>query len=294
MEIQKLEFPQVHPYIRYVQELKIYSGDYPNLIKSLDCRLFYVNKNSGSLFLENMILPIEQGDLVFWQPGTPYRIDPQSDNPIHLLGVNFDLTQTNRHLDNPIPPVISTAFNENMILSRYHLIDEPSFNVPVYLPKMQNVEDTLWEMKREFQIKKIHYQERLGGLMQSILSLIARRLGSSPMNSSVGSASDSLIDLIIDYIHTHYAEDISNESMGSHFNYHPNYINRQMVLFTNKSLYQYLLAYRITKAIELLETTNLPISEVGQIVGFKDFSHFSKFFKRKTGNSPSAFRRVRA
>jgi two-component system response regulator YesN len=127
--------------------------------------------------------------------------------------------------------------------------------------------------------------------MQSVLAQVARRLGSSAADST---ASEGKIDQIIAYIHAHYAEEISNESLGSQFNYHPNYLNRQMVLFTDKSLHQYLLTYRITKAIELLETTALPVSEVGQAVGFKDFSHFSKLFKLKTGSSPSAFRRARS
>lgn len=291
MEIQPLAFPQVHPFVRYVQELVVNPGDYPQLRKSFDCRLFYVSRNSGTLYFENEAIPLGLGDLVLWQPGIAYRMDSPAGSPMHFLAVNFDLTQAFSHLDYPIPPERSVAFDEGKILGRFHVADAPGLNAAVHLTGMQTVEETLWEMKREYQVKKIHYRERLGGLMQSVLAQVARRLASSAADST---ASESKIDQIIAYIHAHYAEDLSNESLGSQFNYHPNYLNRQMVLFTDKSLHQYLLAYRITKAIELLETTALPVSEVGQAVGFKDFSHFSKLFKLKTGSSPSSFRRARA
>jgi AraC-like DNA-binding protein len=66
-----------------------------------------------------------------------------------------------------------------------------------------------------------------------------------------------------------------------------------MVLNTGSSLHQYLLNYRISMAIELIESTYGSITDIAYQVGFKDISHFSKYFKKKTGRAPSEFRRMR-
>ena len=43
---------------------------------------------------------------------------------------------------------------------------------------------------------------------------------------------------------------------------------------------------------ELLETTACPVSEIALRVGFDDFSHFSKYFKKHIGYSPTELRRT--
>ncbi len=47
---------------------------------------------------------------------------------------------------------------------------------------------------------------------------------------------------------------------------------------------------RLTKAKELLESTELPVSEICFATGFENVSHFSRVFKQYYGNSPSFYR----
>jgi AraC-like DNA-binding protein len=79
--------------------------------------------------------------------------------------------------------------------------------------------------------------------------------------------------------------------VGKMTGYHENHINRLMVRHTGSSLHSYLQSYRIERAIDLLEGTALPINEICSLVGFQDFTHFSKTFKKKTGYTPSGFRK---
>lgn len=53
---------------------------------------------------------------------------------------------------------------------------------------------------------------------------------------------------------------------------------------------EYLVNRRIKIAKHLLKTTNFSISEIGIKVGYEDQYYFSKFFKRKTGYTPSSYR----
>ena len=53
---------------------------------------------------------------------------------------------------------------------------------------------------------------------------------------------------------------------------------------------KFLEARRMEKARHLLLTTDLPVQEIGQQVGFSNAQHFSTRFRRLTGQSPRAFR----
>jgi YesN/AraC family two-component response regulator len=98
------------------------------------------------------------------------------------------------------------------------------------------------------------------------------------------------IDLLLDYIHTNYDQPLSNDKIGKRFNFHPNYINKLMVLHTGTSLHQYLINFRLSKAANMLQSSSKSISEIAYSVGYKDINYFSKAFKNKYGESPSSFR----
>ncbi len=53
----------------------------------------------------------------------------------------------------------------------------------------------------------------------------------------------------------------------------------------------YLTRYRLQRAQHLLDTTDLPITEIAAETGFAEISHFTHTFKRETGVSPHAYRR---
>jgi AraC-like DNA-binding protein len=59
---------------------------------------------------------------------------------------------------------------------------------------------------------------------------------------------------------------------------------------TGVSPNQYLLALRLQKAKELLQTTSLSVQEISVQTGFETIHYFSKHFKQKHGMSPSNFR----
>ena len=62
---------------------------------------------------------------------------------------------------------------------------------------------------------------------------------------------------------------------------------RKMKALIDQSPSQFIRSYRLDKAKNLLETTDLTISEVAWQTGFKDLAHFSKSFQEKYGGPPS-------
>lgn len=53
----------------------------------------------------------------------------------------------------------------------------------------------------------------------------------------------------------------------------------------------YLIKHRIFKAAEFLKTTSLTVEQIGIMVGYGDYAHFSKTFKKHMGVSPAKYRK---
>jgi AraC-like DNA-binding protein len=58
-----------------------------------------------------------------------------------------------------------------------------------------------------------------------------------------------------------------------------------------KSVYNYLLAHRMEKAIEYMEDPALALDEIAMMVGYTDSAHFSRAFKNEKGIPPGQFRK---
>jgi len=110
------------------------------------------------------------------------------------------------------------------------------------------------------------------------------------LGSSHGEEDKCITDKVIEYIHQNYNMELTNRKIADAFNFHPNYINRLMVINTGMSLHKYIINTRINKAMELIYNSDMTISEIAYSVGFKDIHYFSSLFKRKMGCSPSSIR----
>lgn len=68
-------------------------------------------------------------------------------------------------------------------------------------------------------------------------------------------------------------------------------VNRKLKALTGKTPSQFMRSIRLQKALELLQTTDLNISEIAYRVGFNDPSYFSRSFSEEFGRPPNAIRR---
>lgn len=95
----------------------------------------------------------------------------------------------------------------------------------------------------------------------------------------------------LNYIANHYAEDISLESLAKSGNVGKSECLRCFKASLQTTPYKYLMEYRLSKAADLLKTTDLPIGVISENVGFHQVSHFGKCFKEKTGYNPKDYRK---
>ena len=99
-----------------------------------------------------------------------------------------------------------------------------------------------------------------------------------------------MTETLDDYIREHVGEEISNTEVGAVFGYHPFYVSTVIKEKRGITLHQYVVAYRMRLAKNLLECTDKTIADIAEETGFTDASYFTKSFKAAFGKTPKEWR----
>ncbi|MBW7453811.1 helix-turn-helix domain-containing protein [Paenibacillus sepulcri] len=95
---------------------------------------------------------------------------------------------------------------------------------------------------------------------------------------------------VVQMIHDHYDTDISLESCSNLLNYHPSYIGKVLRQEMGISFSDYLMQYRLNRAKEMLEDTDMKISEIAGKLRYNNSQNFIRSFRRLVGMTPGTYR----
>lgn len=95
---------------------------------------------------------------------------------------------------------------------------------------------------------------------------------------------------ILQYIEQNYAADLSLQEVAGKFFVSREYVSRKFKQAFGINFSDYIVSVRIEKAKLLLQSPNLKLAEISEMVGFHDVKYFSKVFKKLTGLTPKDFR----
>ena len=275
----------IKPYVRYAKILHM-PGDYrARDMRAYDNRILYFLSENASLTLDGVSYRPERGALFLWSPDSVYSLSALSPDGFDVMVVNFDYRFVARKISLCLPPVAAAAYQPERRIETVRFSDAPILGSPVCIPDMHMLEYDMHCLDKEFVSPQRNYAAMLSAMLAKIILTVYRQA------ISAGSGGTSaLVQNVITYIHEHPASDLSNAAIGQRFSYHPNYLNRCMLLSTGQSLHQYVINTRVLKALELLQTTDLSVTDIAEAVGFRSIKHFSQSFKKAYGCSPTHFR----
>lgn len=101
------------------------------------------------------------------------------------------------------------------------------------------------------------------------------------------------IHLIKSYIKSHIGEKLTLDLLAAQLHYSPEYFSRYFKQATGKNVSEYITNLRIDRAKELLESTDMPISDICYECGYSSLSNFRSNFGKYCGMSPKEFRKQR-
>lgn len=104
-------------------------------------------------------------------------------------------------------------------------------------------------------------------------------------------AAHALAGRVREYIDANYTRHITNQTLSEQFGYVPSYMSLLFRRRFEESPSEYLTRVRLERAKQLMrQDQHVMVKDVAEQVGFKNQYHFSKAFKKHTGQWPSDYK----
>lgn len=130
------------------------------------------------------------------------------------------------------------------------------------------------------------YEEKDKNFIQSAMDLILVQLRPG---GKVAAVSERFLQMVFERGKT----PLTVSEYADMLNVTPNYLNKTVKNRTHRTAIDWIEIARLNIAKKLLKDPSISIAEVSTLTGLPDQSYFSRFFKKKTGQTPSEFRNNR-
>lgn len=118
--------------------------------------------------------------------------------------------------------------------------------------------------------------------------LLYNKLGAILSSSDI-MVNSRYVSSALNYINSHYMEDISQVSVADEIGISSVYLSKLFKESLSIGFSEYLRSLRLEKAKSLLQQGNTPIKEIIKDCGFNDYAYFFKAFKKQEGITPKEY-----
>ena len=273
-------FKEIEPFVRQALMVDMLPHYTFRPLKTRDARLFYILSGSGKILIERTAYDIAPGMVVVFQAGTEYEWHTQD---MRYMTINFDYTARHKGIRRTFSPVVADRFPEDNFSERLTFDDAPEMNEPLVGYDLTLLEESIRALVIEYHLKGAWCDELLCASLKAILvRLLRARRAESKVSNKQGART---VGEIIEYIQMNAGKDINNRDIARAFHFSEAYVGRLFKSYVGVSLHAFLLDWRIAMAKQYL-SDGLPVSRAAELCGFTDSCHFSKMFKKKTGETP--------
>ncbi|WP_135556377.1 response regulator transcription factor [Paenibacillus cymbidii] len=137
-------------------------------------------------------------------------------------------------------------------------------------------------------------------ILEEVYRLESMRAASDYLAAFIKSIKDKLaggdkeysliVKKVVDYINSHFADNLSLTSVADQFGLSPSYLSRLLRTETGINFVDLVCKARIEVAKRLLKDPKYKVNEVGELVGYREYSYFYQVFKKVEGISPKEFK----
>lgn len=162
-------------------------------------------------------------------------------------------------------------------------------NRVVYLPDPGAMNTALRNIYMESVLKQDFYAEQMDMLMRQLFILFSRQLHTWPGGSAIPADLYEQFRKARIEILTNITREWNTDSMAALTNLGVSQFYSYYQLFFNRSPKAELLEARLERAKYLLRVEAMPVGQAAAMSGFANLSHFTRYFKKECGMTPSAY-----
>ncbi len=165
--------------------------------------------------------------------------------------------------------------------------------------EFEEVETLYLQLLREYQNGSAYKYRIIGNLFVVLLLKIKEAFWGDYRPLEEGDRSSQIVRQFREELERHYT-DLAEGKVENQFqvqdyaaaqHLHPNYFSQVISSKTGQPVTHWIAEKTIAQANALLRHSTAPIKEVARKLGFRETSHFSNYYRKHAGLTPSAFRR---
>ncbi len=193
-----------------------------------------------------------------------------------------------------VDPVLLQSSNADVFSIKY--INPITRNLLIFNNIINDDKEVLECINRilsEYDIQKIGYELSIKSDIYKILVFLMRNHVSNTVDKydyELRKKELERLRPVLEYIENNYSKQINGLELSKLCNisrYHFCHLFKEM---TGKTVTEYINNIRINKAVELLFSTSMNITEISLATGFNDINYFIRIFKKYREMPPTAFR----
>lgn len=156
----------------------------------------------------------------------------------------------------------------------------------VYHENDDKIKKLLIDMQSEYFRSEFGYLKVMKAQLIELLIYILRYI-----NPQTQDITNSVMDVAINHIEKNFYKKITLEEISSLLHYTPQYFCSKFKQETGYSFAEYLQKIRINKSCQLLQDTNMKVSEIAEAVGYSDIRYYEKIFRKYINRTPLQHRK---
>ncbi|WP_054027773.1 helix-turn-helix domain-containing protein [Bacillus sp. FJAT-28004] len=256
-----------------------------------DYELLYIMEGQLLVTVEDEVYYGKAGDCFFFKPGQRHAIQIIGGARVRQPHVHFDLyVQPDSHeVGVSFKPLHQMNAKEKEWFRENELSASPYF-MPTHfrLGDPYPLEQSLFELIREFETKPPFYEIRIKGCLLAMISLMMREQYWGSKMKSDGQL--ELLSEIRSYIEHNVHRCVKLDELSERFHISKFHLIHLFKNMFQKTPIQYHQQIRMEKAKMMIQFTYLSMQDIAEQLGYSNIHAFSRAFKTNEGCSPSKYR----
>ena len=232
--------------------------------------------------LEHYVL--RQGDIVFIKPQAIHSLQQyQGENGClfsWLLDINMlSYGATDACYVKYLKPFLDGKIEYPQVISKMHPSHEQLERQLLEIHEVCDEKASVLELNIKWRLEKLFYT-----LFKEVF--VYKKLPNEQKQDTL-----QAICNVLEYIQENYQKTLTIGELAELLHFSDTYFMRFFKKCTGVTCVEYINEYRMNKAVELLQNTELTIMDIAMQVGMHNISYFNRIFKKKYNMTPKEYRK---